>query len=123
MAHVLIVDDDGAMRRVLSLQLNLAGIESREASNAQQAFVSLKQELPDLVLLDVMMPPIDGIEICRRIRLDPATMALPVIMVSAYASDANRERAMAAGATALVAKPYESDTLLATLRRYLPQAV
>ena len=111
MHHALLVDDDPHLLRVLRLQLEQEGWVVENAGDAATAFRLLTEITPAVIVLDVMMPALDGIDLCQQLRHAPATEKVPIVLLTAYTTDANRERAVRAGATAVVAKPYDIDEL------------
>ena len=116
---VLIVDDEPGTRELLRLMLEFAGYDVFQAEDGLDALEKIKQVQPDVVLLDVMMPHMDGLEVCRHLRSDPATAELPVIMVSAKIQvDAIRE-GLDAGANRYLTKPVSRNNLLETIREVL----
>ena len=119
---ILVVDDDDRIRRVLRALLGSSQRRIVEACDGLDALVAVRRELPDLVLLDVHMPGLDGIEVCRRIKSDLATQRLPVLMVTAAAGDEDRERGVAAGADAYLTKPFRPLELLDLLDEHLAAA-
>jgi signal transduction histidine kinase/ActR/RegA family two-component response regulator/HAMP domain-containing protein len=116
---LLIVDDVATNRRLLVELLQRLGFETCEAADGEQAFRMALAERPDLVLMDSTMPGVDGIEATKRIRQTPETSSLPIIVASANASPAARERCIAAGADAFVTKPITVDDLLEQIGRAL----
>ena len=117
MDKVLIVDDNRASRHLIRAILKSVRCDIIEASHGQQALDLLRQERPDLVLLDIDMPGLDGLSVVKRIRQDPALNDLPVVAVTAFAMDGDREKAMGAGFTAYVTKPVRA----AALRRHVQE--
>jgi class 3 adenylate cyclase/CheY-like chemotaxis protein len=112
---VLVVDDQPANIRLLDAVLSPRGYRVLTATSGEEALAMLGEEQPDVVLLDIMMPGMDGHEVCRRIREQPATAYLPVVMVTA--SDAQEKvRAIEAGADDFVTKPFDQAELLARVR-------
>ncbi|MEP7292366.1 MAG: response regulator [Chloroflexota bacterium] len=104
MAKILIVDDEHLTTEMLGTFLKIIGHESIEALNCQQAWDKLAYESPDGILLDIMLPDMNGLEMCRQLRANPPTASLPIIMISAYAPPLIKE-ATEAGANAYLAKP------------------
>jgi DNA-binding response OmpR family regulator len=104
--RVLVVDDDPRLLHVVAMYLGIEGYEVVTASNAEEGLKEVDENHPDLVILDIMMPGMDGVEACRRIRSNPATEAIPVLMFSALSGDEDIERARLAGANHLITKPF-----------------
>jgi len=120
--RVLVVDDNFVNVRLLEELLKSASYEVATAMNGEAALEKISQSRPDIVLLDVMMPGMDGYEVCRRIRQDEKTAQLPVIMVTALDKESDREMALAAGANEFLSKPVEDNLLLPAIRRILQKA-
>lgn len=115
-AHsILVVDDEEMTRNLLRLMLQPSGYEIVEAGDGVEALDLLANKLPSLVLLDVMMPNMDGIETCQRIRRNPATAHLPVIMLSAKTFGTAAVEGLEAGANKYLTKPISRKTLLETI--------
>jgi len=113
---VLIVEDDPDARKVLSLILKLDGFEVTTAPGGPEAVKALQVEAPDLLLLDVMMPVMDGYEVCRWVRANPATAHLPVVMLSGKVDPESVTRGIDAGADDYLAKPIKPSNLTKQLR-------
>ena len=113
---VLIVDDDPRNCELLGRLLEMEGCRVRTASNAQSGLAMAAETAPDLVLMDVRMPGIDGFEACRRLRDTPVMAARPIFLVTAYDDDDVWPQAAAAGASGLLAKPYDRAALRRLLR-------
>ena len=113
MRRILIVEDDEDMVRLATHWLEREGYEVEHAPNGETALETLKHEpLPALVLLDVMLPKIDGFELLRRIRTDPRTKTLPVVMVTSFSRDRDAARGRELGANDYIVKPlHELDFL------------
>src|SRR5437870_4473534 len=111
MEKVLVVDDNRASRDLIRAILKTVRGHIIEASNGQQALDLIQQERPNLVLLDVDMPGLDGLTVVKRIREDTSFAGLPVVAVTAFAMDADREKCMAAGFTAYITKPVRAAGL------------
>src|SRR5207244_3351861 len=108
-----------ANRSMLAALLRPLGFEILEANNGQAALDQVQVAPPDLVLMDVVMPVMDGLEATRRIRQNPAHQQLPIITISANASDADRTQCMAVGASGFLAKPFGRADLLEQIRTCL----
>lgn len=119
MSKVLIVDDNSASRDLLRAILKGFQFEIVEACHGQQALDRIRQERPDLVLLDIDMPVLDGYGVVRVIRQDAHFAELPIVAVTAYAMDSDREKALAAGFTAYVTKPVRAASLRKQVKELL----
>jgi two-component system cell cycle response regulator len=115
-ARILIVDDVAANARLLEAKLSAEYYQVATASDGFEAIRRAVEWQPDLILLDVMMPGMDGYEACRRLKADPATLHIPVVMVTALGEPMERLRALQGGADDFLTKPVEYDTLLARVR-------
>ena len=122
MEKVLIVDDNRASRDLIRAILKPVRCNTIEASNGQQALDLLCHERPDLVLLDIDMPGLDGLTVVKTIRQDAAFASLPVVAVTAFAMEGDREKALAAGFTAYVTKPVRAAILRQQVRQLLGTA-
>ena len=112
---VLVVDDLAPNVRLLEAVLSPRGFRVATASSGEEALDALSKEYPDVVLLDILMPGMDGYEVCRRIREDPGTAFLPVIMITA-SGEQEKIRAIESGADNFVNKPFDQAELLARVR-------
>jgi two-component system KDP operon response regulator KdpE len=119
-ATVLVVDDEPQIRRVLRSTLSSEGYAVVEAANGQEALEKLRGERPDLILLDVNMPVLDGLQTCREIR---STSRVPVIMLTVRGAEKDKVRALDAGADDYVVKPFGIQELLARIRAQLRRSV
>jgi CheY-like chemotaxis protein len=120
--YILIVDDEFMNRELLTAYLNIGGYRVGEANSGEKALEMVADEAPALVMLDVHLSGISGLEVCRRLKDDPATRAIPILMVTALDSPEDQQEAAAAGAEGFVAKPFEMATLLAQIRSALANA-
>jgi CheY-like chemotaxis protein len=116
---VLLVDDDQDVLDFLQMLLAVEGLKTVQASEAGTALQALSDEEVGLVLLDVAMPGIDGLQLCRQIKASPRTKDLPVMVLSARPGQGVEEEAMAAGAETFVRKPFDNDRLLSLIRARL----
>ena len=120
MSKVLVVDDELKIARLVRDYLTEAGFVVSLASSGPAAVAAARSEQPDLVVLDLGLPGMDGYEATRRIKADPALHHIPVIAVTSYALSGDDAQAFAAGCDAYVAKPFSPRALLAKVREYLP---
>ncbi len=118
-ARILIVDDDEDIVRFVEMNLRFEGFDVVVADDGPQALTEIGRRRPDLVLLDVMMPALDGVEVTRRIRADPLTAGLPVIMLTAKGLGADRVAGLTAGADDYIIKPFDTLELVARVRSTL----
>ncbi len=116
---ILLVDDSNTILMMERMILNKGPYITVTASNGEEAVVKAEAEKPDLILLDVVMPKMDGFEACRRIRRQDATSSIPIIMVTTRGEEQNIESGYQAGCTDYVTKPIDSAELLSKLRSYL----
>ena|SRR5436190_12688399 len=116
---VLIVDDDERLREFVRVNLEAEGYEVREAANAQEGLDALAAEPPDLVLLDVMMPQVDGWEMLRRLQERHGVGSIPVIMFSGKAEE-GAEAAASRGAQAFIGKPFDPRALIESTKQLVP---
>jgi two-component system cell cycle response regulator DivK len=119
---VLYVEDNEYNRKIVRQLLSRTSYRLIEASDGEGALVLVRQDRPDLVLMDVQLPHMSGLDATRALRADPATAELPVIVVTSFALSGDDQRAMAAGASAYLAKPYSPRDLLALIRQFLPES-
>jgi len=115
--YILAVDDERYIRRLVEVNLQRAGYRVGTAEDGVQAMESIRRERPDMVVLDVMMPRMDGFELLKRLKQDPATAEIPVIMLTARAQDADIFRGWQSGVDMYLTKPFNPMELLAFTRR------
>jgi two-component system cell cycle response regulator DivK len=119
--HILVVEDQEDNRKILRDLLTSADYETTEAENGEEALAAVAQQRPDLILMDIQMPVLDGYEATRRIKADPALKDVPIIVVTSFAlSGGDEAKARAAGCDDFVAKPFSPRQLLARIRKLLP---
>jgi type IV pilus assembly protein PilB len=118
-SSILVVDDDKKLQNLMKLILTKGGYEVELVNSGKEALEKLKSYKPDMILLDVMMPDMDGYEVCRILQDDPNTAYIPVIMVTARGEENDRKEGFKAGAVDYLTKPIKSDTLLDTISKYL----
>lgn len=115
--RVLVVDDSEAIRQLIAVNLELEGYDVRRAADGLEALEVAAGWRPDVVTLDMVMPRLDGLATCARLRADPATADVAVVMVTGRAQAADRDRGEAAGVDAYLTKPFEPAELVATVAR------
>lgn len=115
--RALVVDDSGVIRELIAVNLQLEGFEVLTAGDGETALELAAELCPDVITLDVMMPRLNGLDTVRRLRQDPRTAGIPVVMVTGRAQAADRERARAVGVEAYVTKPFEPAELVEVVRR------
>jgi two-component system phosphate regulon response regulator PhoB len=119
---VLLVDDERDLLSVLDFNLRAAGFETLLATRGEEALLSLKRRLPDLVVLDLMLPDLPGTEVCRRIKADPRTRHVPVVMLTAKGEEVDRVVGFELGADDYVTKPFSPSELVARVGALLRRA-
>jgi two-component system cell cycle response regulator DivK len=119
LTRVLVVDDNEMFTEMATFVLSAAGYVVEAASDASRALATIPVFLPDLILMDIQMPEIDGIELTRRLKADPATRHIVVVAFTAYASKGDEHGLKAAGFDGYVAKPVNVMTLAAEVRFWL----
>jgi two-component system cell cycle response regulator DivK len=117
--RILVVEDQEDLRGVLRTLLTGSGYAMLEAVDGETGVERAKSDRPDLILMDIQMPVLDGYEATRRIKADPDLAATPVIVVSSFAMKGDEEKARAAGCDHYVTKPYSPMQLLRLIRGYL----
>lgn len=117
--RILIVDDDAVISRLLQINFRVEGFEVDSASGWEEVSLHVAEQVPDLVILDVMMPRVDGFEILRRLKEMPAMRDVPCIFLSARAQDEDRTRGYALGVEEYVTKPFDPSHLVEMVRRTL----
>jgi two-component system, cell cycle response regulator DivK len=118
--RILVVEDQEDNRQILRDLLGSAGYEMTEANDGEAGVAAAKAQRPDLILMDIQLPLLDGYEATRRIKADPELKTIPIIVVTSYALSGDESKARAAGCDAYVTKPYSPRQLLAKIREYLP---
>jgi two-component system cell cycle response regulator DivK len=118
--RVLVVEDQEDNRRIVRDLLSRSGYEIIEAVNGEEGVALAETQHPDLILMDIQLPVIDGYEATRRIKTNPALQHIPIIAITSYALSGDDVKAFAAGCNAYIAKPFSPRALLAKVREYLP---
>jgi two-component system cell cycle response regulator DivK len=119
--RILVIEDHEDNRRILRDLLTSAGYEMVEAITGEEGVIFAQSHRPDLILMDIQLPGMDGYEATRRIKANPALRQIPVIAVTSYALSGDEVKAMEAGCDAYVTKPFSPRALLAKVREYLPE--
>ena len=117
---ILVVEDQADNRRILRDMLGNAGYELIEAESGEEALMAVEAQRPDLILMDIQLPVMDGYEATRRIKSNPGMKEIPIIAVTSYALSGDEGKARAAGCNAYVTKPFSPRALLAKVREFLP---
>ena len=121
--RVLVVDDDRVIQQLLEVNLELEGYEVvATASDGAEALDKIAKLNPDLVILDIMMPKMDGLEVCRQLKLNPKFSSLPIVLLSARAQDLDVREGLDVGASAYLTKPFDPVELLEVVGRLLKTA-
>src|SRR5262244_4024381 len=116
---ILLVEDNPVNRRLAVFLLRSQGYEVREATTALEALETIENERPDLIVMDIQLPGMDGLEVTRRIKAQPATADIPVIAVTSYAMKGDREKALAAGCVGYITKPINKITFIQEIASHL----
>jgi CheY-like chemotaxis protein len=109
---ILLVEDNEVNRRLAGFLLRSQGYQVSEATSAAAAFEMVEKERPDLIVMDIQLPGMDGLEITRRLKQQPGTADIPVIAVTSFAMKGDREKALAAGCAGYVTKPIDKTTFI-----------
>jgi two-component system cell cycle response regulator DivK len=119
--RILVVEDQEDNRRIIRDLLQSVGYQLIEAADGAAGVRLAKEERPDLILMDIQLPVLDGYEATRRIKADPELRPIPIVVVTSYALSGDDAKAKTAGCDAYVAKPFSPRALLATIRKFLPE--
>ena len=117
--RILVVEDQPDNRQIIRDMLAPTDYEIIEAEDGEQALAAVAKQRPDLILMDIQLPIMDGYEATRRIKADPALKMIPIIAVTSYALSGEEQKARAAGCDDYVPKPYSPRQLMAKIRQYL----
>lgn len=118
-ARILVVDDEAAQREIIVYNLEAAGFEVMSADNGEDAVLMVQEEHPNLIVLDWMMPKLSGLEVCRQLRSNKETKAIPIILLSARSEDVDKVRGLEIGADDYVSKPFSVVELMARINAQL----
>ena len=117
--RILVVEDQEDNRQIMRDLLVASGYELVEATTGEEGLALAERERPDLILMDIQLPGLDGYEVTRRIKSNPALKHIPIIAVTSYALSGDDQKAYAAGCDGYVTKPYSPRLLLAKIKEYL----
>jgi two-component system cell cycle response regulator len=118
--HVLVVDDEEKNRRLLRDILSSKGYQVTEAVDGEETLRRAREQEPDVILLDVMMPKLDGYDVCRELKADSVTAATPILLVTALKERADRLKGLEAGANDFISKPIDTEEVSLRVRNALP---
>lgn len=116
---ILLVDDDPNILKVLSMRLEKTGYEVDSISDGFMALEKIRKDRPDLIILDLMLPEIDGYKVCRMLKFDETYKNIPVIMLTGRTQEEDRKKGLQMGADAYIVKPFESKNLLMKIEELL----
>ena len=119
---ILHIEDNASNRKIVRDLLSRASYRLIEAIDGELGVVMAVQQLPDLILMDLQMPKMSGLEATRQLRANPKTANIPIIAVTSFALSGDDQKALEAGANAYLAKPYSPRELLGLIRKYLPES-
>jgi DNA-binding response OmpR family regulator len=115
---VLVVEDDHDINELVGAYVQIAGFEYRSALDGTTALREARSRLPSAVILDLMLPDIDGFEVCRQLKAERTTRDVPIIMLTALSGEANQAKGRACGASEYLIKPFDPDRLMEVLARH-----
>jgi two-component system cell cycle response regulator DivK len=120
--RILYVEDNEFNRKIVRDLLARTSYGLIEAGDGEVGVTTAQTECPDLIIMDVQLPRLSGLDATRRLRTDPRTASIPIIVITSFALSGDEQRAMEAGASAYLAKPYSPRELLQTIRRFAPES-
>ena len=120
--NVLVVEDDPEINELVGAYAQLAGFEYRRALNGSAALDEARRRPPAVIVLDLMLPDVDGFEVLRRVKADPRTAGVPVIILTALDSERSRQEGRRGGAADYLTKPFDPDRLIETISRHAARA-
>ena len=116
---ILIVDDEKDLVSMVKLRLEAAGYDTIEAYDGQEALTKAQNKNPDLIILDLMLPKMDGYKVCRMLKFDSRYKSIPIILFTARVQDSDKSLGQEVGADAYISKPFEAEVLLAKIKELL----
>lgn len=117
---ILIVDDEKDLVEMIETQFQSLGYEIQKAYSGKEALEKIKQDLPNFIFLDIMMPGLNGYDVCKELKSDPHTKNIPVIMLSAKVQKVDQLQGKESGADGYICKPFEFSDLIKTVEKFLP---
>jgi len=120
-AKILLVEDNAANRYLATFLLENSGFAVVQAANGGEAVLAAQNEMPDLILMDIQMPEVDGYEAARRIKAEPHLAHIPLVAVTSYAMAGDREKAVAIGFAGYIEKPIVTETFISEISRFIPR--
>jgi two-component system cell cycle response regulator DivK len=120
--RILYIEDNEFNRKIVRDLLGRTSYRLIEAVDGEAGVDTAQREVPELIIMDIQLPRLSGLDATRRIRIDPRTAQIPIIVITSFALSGDEQRAMEAGASAYLAKPYSPRELLQTIRRLVPEA-
>jgi len=120
-AKILLVEDNAANRYLATFLLENSGFSVVQATNGREAILAAQNELPDLILMDIQMPEVDGYEAARHIRAEPHLAHIPLVAVTSYAMAGDREKAVEIGFAGYIEKPIVTETFIREISRFIPR--
>ncbi len=121
-AKILIIEDDSSAARLIGYAFEHEGHEVLSASNGLQGMVMVREKRPDVIILDVMLPGLDGFEVCNRLKSDERTAHIPIVMLSAKGQDVDVETGKKVGADEYIVKPIDPDELLSRIEKFITKS-
>ena len=118
---ILYVEDNEYNLKIVRQLLSRTSYKLIEATDGEQGVATALRDIPDLILMDIQLPKLSGLDATRRLRTDPKTAHVPIVVITSFALSGDSEKAKEAGASAYLAKPYSPRELLALVRQYLPE--
>ena len=119
MFKILVADDEHNIRHILDFSLHAEGFNAISVQSGEDAFTTALNEMPDLILMDVMMPGQGGVETCRKLKQDERTARIPVVLLTAKSSREDREAGLASGADRYITKPFSPQKVIETIQEIL----
>jgi DNA-binding response OmpR family regulator len=119
--RILLVDDEPALVELIKIRLEANGYEVIPASDGQQALDLARKEMPELIILDLTLPRVDGYKVCRLLKSDDRYKKIPILLFTARAQESDKELGKEAGADGYIIKPFEPSSLLAKIKEFLKE--